>query len=292
MNIVFHLGMHCTDGGLLIRSLLQNRAALAADGICLPGPIRYRELLGETSTRLRGEPAPPETEAMILERIAPAPGTERVVLSNENFLCRSDVALGRDCLYPKAMKSAWLRQCLPSHEAEFAIALRNPASFLPDLIAGLGGPPPHEDLLAEGVFLADLRWSDVIRRIAEANPGCPITVWCHEDTPFLWPQIQRELAGLDPSHTLDGALDMAETIMTPEGYTRLSEFLETRDVRVETRRRRAIAAFLDAHALEDQIEAEIDLPGWTEETVETLTALYDEDVEEIARMPEVTFLDA
>ena len=38
MQIVFHLGAHCTDDGLLIRSILKNRAKLAAEGIGVPGP--------------------------------------------------------------------------------------------------------------------------------------------------------------------------------------------------------------------------------------------------------------
>lgn len=291
MHIVFHLGLHCTDDGLLIRSVLQNRARLSRDGIGVPGPLRYRELLGEASTSLRGDPAPPETEAEILAIIAPDPGTERVILSSDNFLCRSDKALGKDCLYPKAVKSAWLRHCLPSHRCDFALAVRNPASLLPDLISGAGGPPPPDDLLAEGIWLEDLKWSDMVRRIAEANPGAQITVWCHEDTPFLWSQILHELTGCDPCDPLDGALDMVETIMTPAGYTRLSDFLAARDVGTEARRRRAIAAFLETHAIRDQIEAEIDLPGWTDQTIEALTEIYEHDLEEIARMPGVTFLE-
>ncbi len=291
MHIVFHLGLHCTDDGLLIRSILQNRARLAGDGVSVPGPLRYREILGEASTGLRGAPAPPETETEILAAIAPAPGTDRVILSSDNFLCRSDHALGKDCLYPKAVKSKWLRQCLPSHTAEFALAVRNPASLLPDLIAGAGGPPPPEDLLADGIWLEDLRWSDMVRRISEANPEARIIVWCHEDTPFLWSEILHELTGTDPCRPLDGALDMAETIMTPAGYTRLSEFLNARGDGTETRRRRAIAAFLETHAIGDEIETEIDLPGWTEETVEALTVNYEADLEAINRMPGVTFLE-
>lgn len=291
MHIVFHLGLHCTDDGLLIRSILQNRARLAEYGTAVPGPIRYRELFGEVSTSLRGAPATAQTESEMLFAIAPDPGTERVILSSDNFLCRSNMALARDRLYPKAGKSAWLRQCLPSHTVEFALAVRNPASLIPDLISGAGGPPPPEDLLADGIWLEDLKWSDVVRRIAEANPGARIVVWCHEDTPFIWPQILHELTGVDPCHPLDGALDMAETIMTPAGYTRLSEFLQARDVGTETRRRRAIAAFLEAHAIRDQIEAEIDLPGWTEATIDALTEIYELDLEEINRMPGVTLLD-
>ena len=163
--------------------------------------------------------------------------------------------------------------------------LRNPSE-----IAGRGGPPPPDELLAQGIWLEDLTWSDMIGRIAEANPGARIVAWCHEDTPFIWSEIQHELAGCDPTRPLDGALDMAETIMTPEGYARLTDFLTSRDVSTEARRRRAVSAFLENHAIRDEIEAEIDLPGWTDQTIETLTEMYEEDVDRVAAMPGVTFV--
>jgi hypothetical protein len=290
MTIVFHLGLHCTDGGLLIRSILQNRDRLAGEGIEVPGPARYRDLIGSISTKLRGAPAPPETEAMILDTIAEDLFAERIVLSNENFLCRSDVALGIDCLYPKAGKSAWLRNCVPSREVEFALALRNPASFLPDLLSGKSGPCPPDALLRKGVWLDDLRWEGVIERIRAANPDSRIVVWCHEDTPFIWSEIIHDLTGHDPYLPLDGAFDMAETIMTPDGFTRLTEFVAARDVNDEIKRRRAMSAFLEAHARPEAIEAEIDLPGWTEDTVNALTDLYEDDVAQIASLPGVTFI--
>lgn len=290
MHIVFHLGFHCTDGGLLIRSLLQNRARLAEAGVAVPGPYSYRELFGETSTRLRGGAADNETEAMLIEIIAPESGTERVILSNDSFLCRSDVALGPDGLYPKAVKSAWLRQCLPSHEIGFAFAIRNPAGFLPDLLSGKAGARPGDDVIAGGMMLDDLRWAEVVRRVTAANPGAPVTVWCHEDTPYIWSEIQNDLTGIDGSMRLEGELDVAETIMSDEGYARLSAFLDGRDALGTDRRRRAIAAFLEAHARDDAIVDEIDLPGWTDDTVERLTRLYEEDVEEIAAMEGVTLI--
>lgn len=290
MQIVFHLGFHCTDGGLLIRSLLQNRARLAEAGVAVPGPYSYREMFGETSTRLRGAAADGETEAMLVDVVAPDAGTERVILSNDSFLCRSDVAIGPDGLYPKAVKSAWLRQCLPSHEVNFAFALRNPAGFLPDLLSGKAGARPGDDVLEGGMMLDDLRWSEVVRRISAANPGARITVWCHEDTPYIWSEIISDLAGTDAATRLEGELDMAETIMSDEGYARLSAFLDGHDTLGADRRRRAIAAFLEAHARDEAIADEIDLPGWTDETVERLTRLYEEDVEEIAAMSGITLI--
>lgn len=285
MQILFHLGAHCTDDGLLIRSILRNRARLAEEGIGVPGPGRYRELIGEVSTTLRGAPADAETEAMVLEAIRDDDTAERIVLSNENFLCRASVALARDGLYPKAQKSAWLRQCLPSHQVEFALAIRNPATFLPEVLA-----QSETRALPEGLLLGDLLWSEVIADIAVANPGARIVAWCHEDTPFIWSEVIREVTGHDPFTRLDGAFDMLATIMTDEGMARLTDFLEAREVTNETRRRRAISAFLEAHAIPDAIETEVDIDGWTEETVAALTQHYEDDVARIARMPGVTFV--
>lgn len=286
MQIVFHLGAHCTDGGLLIRSILRNRARLAREGIGVPGPARYRELIGETSTRLRGEAASAETEALILAAIRDDDTAERLVLSSDSFLCRPSAALGPEGLYPKAEKSAWLRACLPSHRTEFAIAIRNPATFLPELVRRLKAGAAALD----GVPLLDLAWSDVIADIQAANPGAPVICWCHEDTPFIWSEVMREVTGHDPFTELVGEFDMLDTIISEDGMLRLQEFLESRGVSDQFKRRRAVSAFLETHALADEIEAEIDIPGWTEDTVRALSELYQEDVARIASMPGVTFV--
>ena len=286
MQIVFHLGAHCTDDGLLIRSILRNRARLAKEGIIVPGPARYRELLGETSTRLRGDKADTETEALIMDTICDDDTAERVVLSSDNFLCRAKKAIDADGLYPKAEKSAWLSACLPSHTAVFALGIRNPASFLPELAKQF----PAGTSLPDPLLPDTLLWSDVIADIAAANPGNDILVWCHEDTPFIWSEIMAEITGHDPFTELEGEFDMLDRIMTDDGMERLREFLESRGVSDQFKRRRAVSAFLEAHAIEDEIEAEIDLPGWTDETVQELTELYEEDVTRIAALPNVTFV--
>ena len=286
MQILFHLGSHCTDKGLLIRSILRNREALAREGIGIPGPGRYRELLSSVSTSLRGQIADEATEDMLLEAIRDDDTAERVILSNENFLCRDKVALEGGRLYLKAFKAEWLENCFPSHTAEFAIALRNPATFLPDLLA-------REDDSGQSLAdlrLADLLWSDVVLRLQKACPGARILAWCHEDTPFIWEEIMREMTLCDPFTDLSGEFDMLEQIMSETGITRLHAFLDARDVTSTTRRRATIAAFLEAHGLEEKIEAEIDLPGWTSETIDDLSALYDEDVAKVAAMPGVEFI--
>ncbi|MEO9823190.1 MAG: hypothetical protein ABJF50_02090 [Paracoccaceae bacterium] len=286
MQIIFHLGAHCTDGGLLIRSILRNRAALSQEGVLVPGPSRYRELLGDISTTLRGEIADDDTEAMVIEAICDDDTADRIVLSNENFLCRAPVALDQDRLYPKAAKSAWLRNCLPNHDVEFAIAIRNPATFLPDIAKTTGAQDAFDEL-----SLGDMLWSEVLQEIHASNPSARILVWSHEDTPFIWSEVVREITGLDPMTKLEGEFDMLETIMSPDGMTRLSEFIASHDGMTQSKRRRAVSAFLEAHAISDAIEEEIDLPGWTDATVAGLTELYEEDVSSIKRIPNVTFIE-
>lgn len=286
MQVVFHLGAHATDGGLLIRSILRNRARLASEGIGVPGPARYRELLGQTSTRLRGDAADAETEGLILDAIRDDETAERIILSNESFLCRAAMAIDTEGLYPKAEKSAWLAACLPHHQASFALGIRNPASFLPEMARTL----PGDASLPDEIILDSLLWSDVVADISTANPGAEIYVWCHEDTPFIWSEIIREVTGHDPFTELEGEFDMLETIMTEDGFERLQEFLASRGVSDQYKRRRAVAAFLEAHVIEERVEEEIDLPGWTSETIEMLTEIYEEDVGRIGGMPHVTLI--
>jgi hypothetical protein len=47
---------------------------------------------------------------------------------------------------------------------------------------------------------------------------------------------------------------------------------------------------LEKYALEEEVEDEIDIPGWTQETLSQLTANYDEDVCRIERMAGVNFI--
>jgi hypothetical protein len=55
--------------------------------------------------------------------------------------------------------------------------------------------------------------------------------------------------------------------------------------------RRIVSAFLDKFALSDQIDMELDLPGWDEDLIDTLTENYRNDIARIRAIPGVTFLD-
>jgi hypothetical protein len=98
------------------------------------------------------------------------------------------------------------------------------------------------------------------------------------------------MAGLDPEEQIAGGFDLLATIMSKEGMTRFREYLKKHGTMSEMQTRRVIAAFLDKFALEDEIEEELDIPGWTTELVDEMTDMYDEDVHTIERIPGVQFI--
>ena len=50
-------------------------------------------------------------------------------------------------------------------------------------------------------------------------------------------------------------------------------------------RRRVVTAFLDKFALDDAMEDEINLPGWSAELMDILSDRYEDDIEDIATIP-------
>lgn len=126
--------------------------------------------------------------------------------------------------------------------------------------------------------------------LRESVPDMPITIWCNEDTPLLWAHIIRQMVGLEDSEKIIGGFDLLSSIMTAEGMKRFRAYLKDHPVMSEHQKRRAIAAFLDKYAMDAEVEEELDMPGWTDELVDEMSEIYDEDVARIAQMPGVRVL--
>lgn len=288
MRIVYHLGAHCTDGDRLLRCLLKNRGVLAEQSIVVPEPARYRSLLRDTAIALKGQSASLETQAIVLDQIMDEDQADRLVLSWDNFLSFPQWVV-RGALYPAAgERIRAFRQIFPEIEAEFHLAIRNPATFLPELYARQKNRSFEEFL--DGAEPADLRWSATIRDILAQNPGVPLTIWCDEDTPLIWPEVVQAVSGHAPGTRMADVTELLRQLMTDDGLARMQGYLDSHPPASVIQRRRIVSAFLDRFALPDMIEMEVDLPGWTEETVAALTRGYEEDVARIAATPGITLL--
>ncbi|MDP4033081.1 MAG: hypothetical protein Q8P60_09580, partial [Pseudorhodobacter sp.] len=215
---------------------------------------------------------------------------ERLILSWDNFLSFPQWVL-KDRLYPAAAERVRaFTQIFPEIEAEFHLAIRNPATFLPELFAKQRDKT-YEQFMA-GVDPLDLHWSEVIEDMLTNNPDVPFTVWCDEDTPLIWPEVLQAVSGHAEGTVLTDADELLSTIMSPEGLARMKAYMESHPTDTAVQRRRIVAAFLDKFALPDRVEMELELPGWTEQTVTALTAAYHEDLARIRALPGVTFISA
>jgi len=288
MKITFHVGAHCTDDDRLLRSLLRNNQKLAEDGVFVPGPSRYRGILRDVTTRLKGDVANPETVDFVLDAILDHTEARHLVLCHESFIC-AHARIMEDGFYARAgTKCAWLRNTFPENPVTFALGIRNPATQIPAILASQ--PDLRVADLLQGVDPRTLRWSDVVLDIVTKNPGCPVTVWCNEDTPLIWPEVMRAVTEHSPEIRLKGGFDILMQIMEAEGMKRLRSYLLTHPPQSEIQRRRILGAFLDKYAKPGEVEEEVDVPGWTEELVDEMTQDYEDDLDRVQAIRGVCFL--
>lgn len=280
MQIAFHLGAHFTDPAALLRSLRHDEAGLAREGIALPGPSQYLPLLMQAAgAQGRSDDLPGRLRAVI----GLTGGAERVILSGEDLMGLPEDALVAGQLYPGAGdRVRTLTTLFPGERIEFHLAIRSPATFLPSLLQR-SDPERVQKLLGQ-VDLAALRWSDLIARMREAAPGAPITIWCDEDMPLIWPEALAAVSGASGDPPVAGLIDRLAPLMTDEGARRLGSRLTDHPPPNAQARRVIVTDFLNQFGRSEAIEMDLDIPGWTHATIDRLSDLYEDDIDRIAAM--------
>ncbi|WP_299376501.1 hypothetical protein [uncultured Tateyamaria sp.] len=289
MQLVLHAGAHFTEEERLVRCLLRNKEDFSRRGVAVPGPGKYRTLLKETLAALQDAQPAEDAREVLLDLILDDENADRMILSHM-FLFGAPRACVRNGLIYEAAPArlADLSRLFVHDDIELFLAVRNPGTFLPALFENA----PQEDMNAflRGADPFAIRWSDTINAIRTAAPNISITTWCFEDMPMIWAQIIREMGGLEHGEKIVGGFDLLSDIMSKEGMQRFRTYLKSHPTMTEMQKRRVIAAFLDKFAIEDEIEEELNAPGWSEETIDALTDLYEEDMHHVARIPGVTFI--
>ena len=289
MKIALHAGTHCTDEGRIARTLLRNRDDFLAEKISVPPLSNYHVLLREAIHALDHTAPAEDSQEVLLDAILQTDEAERIILTNENIFGTPRMAMKFGQFYPQAEdRIGALRQLMPEVEMELFLAIRDPGSFIPAVHAMSGRVPLHAVLNESDP--GTLRWSHLIERIREAEPDIPITVWCNEDSPLIYGDLIRRMAGLPEDARIKGAFDLLSEIMSTEGMKRFRTYWAENPTMNEDQKRRAITAFLKKYAIEEKVEEELDLPPWPEELFEYLTDAYEEDAEAIAKMDGVTLL--
>lgn len=289
MQIVYHIGANCTDDDRLLKSLLKNVDAFAAEGIKVPGPGKYRRIIRETIQNLNGAAPSPDTRDILLDTILDDEAVNRLILSHSAFICIPNHIFENGVFFGRAeARIAGLASLFPDDDLEIFLGIRNPATFVPAVFNEAKFTDFAQYL--RGISLDQIRWSDLISRIRAVAPQAALTVWCNEDTPLIWAQLIREISGVDPLAKIAGGFDLLASIMAPEGMKRFFDYLKSHPPQTEIQKRRIIAAFLERYVIEEEVIEEFDLPGWTTEVVDHLTEAYEEDIYLISRMPGVNFV--
>ncbi len=291
MQIVLHAGVHRTDEGRLAKSLLKNAKQFGEQGVAVPPVGRYRRLLRDATKKVAAAAAPAANarEVMLDALLEGDERPDRLILSSSTLLANAKTALQRGVYYSRAAERLEaVGQLFAGDQMELFLAVRNPATFLPALY-GDAPPSTFVDFL-DGADPRSLRWTEMISRIRMALPDVPVTVWCNEDTPLIWGQILREMGQIFPGVRISGSFDLLIEIMSKEGMRRFRRYLKDHPGMTEMQKRRVMVAFLDKFALEEEIEEELDLPGWTEELVDELTDIYEEDCFQLSRIPGVSVI--
>lgn len=289
MQIAFHIGAHCTDEDRLLKSILKNANTLLQQGIAVPGPGKYRALIRETIQTLDGATPPEDTRDILLDAICENDEIDRIVMSNENFICVPNRIFFNSLFYAQAeTRVRALHQLFPDDEIALFFAVRHPAAFLQDTFK-------RSKATSVGAYTGlihpeELSWADVVRRIKRAAPDTPLTVWCHEDSPLLWHQLIRRMSDVSDETELAGGLDLLGTIITEEGMKLLTDQLRETPASSDAARHEMIAQIWETHAMPDALEDVIDLSEIDPALVAEMTRNYEKDIAEIAAMPGVSLL--
>ncbi|MFT7493148.1 MAG: hypothetical protein ACI9RO_000588 [Alteromonas macleodii] len=290
MQIVYHIGANCTDQDLLLRSVLKNTKTFGALGVEIPSPTKYRSLIRDTIQSLNGKVPANDTREILLNAILNDKRCNRLVMSHSQFMCVHRRVFENSVFYELAeQKLRGLDKLFPNDEIEIFLGLRNPATFIPKIYSD--SPVDNFTDFIRGTDPLKLRWSNLVARIRNFLPRANLTVWCNEDTPLIWAQLIRELAGVDSLTKITGGFDLLSAIISPEGLRAFVTYLKANPPKTEQQKRHIIAAFFKKYSLIEKVEDEIDIPGWSEEFLAKLTANYDEDIDQIIRLEGVNYIE-
>ncbi|MGC3939435.1 hypothetical protein ACOTTU_16645 [Roseobacter sp. EG26] len=289
IEIALYIGAPQTDDGQLTWSLRKDAQALLEQGVMIRRPGTYNKAVTQILGKQAEGSISDEDRDNLLASIVKERPVSRLILANSNYLGVPAWMLNGGRLYKNAGRNtAELKSLFPDNKCVFFLALRNPATLIPAVFEAQS--QKSWDAFLSGSNLLSLRWSDVISDIRTHNPDCEVVVWCNEDTPVIWPNVLGKVSGLGSSFRFKGELDIIRRAMSEIGFKRLESYLAQRPELSDMQRAQVRSLFLHYFHSEEVVEEEIDLPQWSQETVDEISESYAEDIDMIKEIPGVTLL--
>ena len=198
IKIIIHAGAHKTASTHLQNRVLENENLVVKSGCSYLGPEKIRDQLG-TLWRALGRSDTPDEQKRKLAALAA--GQPRLVISEENIIGGfKDLMNGpnRAILYPKAVERlARLAQLVAPNLLHIAMAVREPSSYYVSVYNQLllSGRFQTWERFSKGLDPTAVKWSDILRPIAEIPGVAAVSIWRYEDYHRLLPQILNTLLG-------------------------------------------------------------------------------------------------
>ncbi len=289
MQVVIHAGAAFTDDGRLLGSLLANKAALAQSRSLPLGPRHSRQFVKVMSDSVIKDVPVDDAQEDLREIFPEDLNAERLIISSDKFFGPRRTALQHGQIYPFAGKrTAYSEKLLEGAQIELFVGLVNPGSFIPKILMSL-----HEDQresILGSTDLSCLSWLNMIDDLGDLAPGVKLTLWENEDTPLIWGDIVRAMAGLADGVALKDEYALLLSLLTGTGKTQLLELIQQGTAKDRQSLRDSLAGIFEDHAQPEQIEEELDLPGWNSDIVSAFSELYEQDLAKIRTMPNVRVL--
>ena len=285
IKIIIHAGAHKTASTHLQNRVLENENLVVKSGCSYLGPEKIRDQFGTLWRALGRSDTPDEQERKLA---ALAAGQPRLVISEENIIGGfKDLMNGpnRAILYPKAVERlARLAQLVAPNPLHIAMAVREPSSYYVSVYNQLllSGRFQTWERFSKGLDPTAVKWSDILRPIAEIPGVAAVSIWRYEDYHRLLPQILNTLLGQPRP---DIPLHMEK---------RMHEGLSERAVQACcTWHAAGYDGRLGAVAREDfpVSDAYPKFSPWPEELMRESRAAYGRDIEALGRAGNITVLE-
>lgn len=289
MHVAIYSGAAFTDAGRLFRSLQANASTLRDNGVTLLGPRRSRKVFSPPLNALGDGPLPPQA-VEIMKSLAPTDSpNKRIIITNPNLIGEATQAIGHGQIYPDAgQRLAALSEVYASHTVEVFIGLVNLGSFIPKALMSLPNST-RQDIIRSTDFSC-LSWMSMVENIRNLAPNVQITLWPNEDAPLLWGDIVRNLGGLNHATPLADEFSLLSSLISPEGQQRVLELTQQAHPLDRASLIEQLAGIFAQHAVPEEIEEEVDLPGWSTDIVDAFTELYAQDLARLSSTPGVRLL--
>jgi len=291
MDILLHAGAHPTDNDTLMVSMNNNKPALDRCQVAVPDPVLYRRSLRQAMRQIEGAQFTDELRDMLYDSICgdQPPDTLAMVLSVPMLFAPPAQTVAQGVFFPQAVEK--LRSAVEvfkNDRIKLFFAIRNPATYLAALMktcdsnnlsAVTGGSAPET-----------LRWSELFLRLQAHFMDMEITVWCYEDSPFVWQDVIRAVGQVPPNIAIKDTYCLYLHLLSDVGQARFVAYMNKNTNLSAEKKREVMFAFAEKFGRPEIMDQDVSITGLAQEEVDFLTDLYEDDLAKIVEIPNVRLI--